>query len=288
MDPGRVDFAIEGMPSGLIRGNLISSSNPVPLPPRRAGAVLERATSGGRRPGLPGTARHRHRPSWPRRRTARRRLAPGSLTELLCDFPGGGEITLLLPALAPSAAGGWIALVEPPWQPYARPGRCRGRPGAARRRAGRPGGPGAASNCSRAAALPAFSPGPAGTPIPGRCAASRWRPRGAPPSPSCGVVPPQRRRLRRHPASDPGAFAGRPFGAPPKRRGRAAGRCLTLDLPRPERRSRALARPPFPRLPLEALALGSSPSAVAVRGRILGPGRPGGRSPARPALVHRP
>lgn len=44
----------------------------------------------------------------------------GSLTELLLERPGSGELTLLLPALADlSAAGGWLALVAPPWQPHA-------------------------------------------------------------------------------------------------------------------------------------------------------------------------
>lgn len=44
----------------------------------------------------------------------------GNLTELLVDRSGIGEISLLLPALASlSAAGGWLALVAPPYLPHA-------------------------------------------------------------------------------------------------------------------------------------------------------------------------
>lgn len=44
----------------------------------------------------------------------------GSLTELLPQGMGIGEISLVLPALAGlDAEAGWIALVAPPWQPYA-------------------------------------------------------------------------------------------------------------------------------------------------------------------------
>ncbi len=44
----------------------------------------------------------------------------GNLTEILVDRNGVGEMHLLLPALAAlSAAGGWLALVAPPWVPYA-------------------------------------------------------------------------------------------------------------------------------------------------------------------------
>lgn len=44
----------------------------------------------------------------------------GSLTEILVDRGGVGEISLLLPALARlSAEGGWLALVAPPWLPHA-------------------------------------------------------------------------------------------------------------------------------------------------------------------------
>lgn len=44
----------------------------------------------------------------------------GKLTEILVDRGGLGEMSLLLPALARlSAAGGWLALVAPPWLPYA-------------------------------------------------------------------------------------------------------------------------------------------------------------------------
>ena len=44
----------------------------------------------------------------------------GNLTEILVDRSGLGEMTLLLPALARlSAEGGWLALVAPPWWPYA-------------------------------------------------------------------------------------------------------------------------------------------------------------------------
>jgi len=44
----------------------------------------------------------------------------GSLTELLVERPGIGELSLLLPALAGlSAEEGWLALVAPPWLPHA-------------------------------------------------------------------------------------------------------------------------------------------------------------------------
>ena len=44
----------------------------------------------------------------------------GNLTEILVDRSGLGEMSLLLPALARlSAAGGWLALVAPPWLPHA-------------------------------------------------------------------------------------------------------------------------------------------------------------------------
>jgi cell division inhibitor SulA/protein ImuA len=44
----------------------------------------------------------------------------GNLTEILVDHSGFGEMALLLPALAQlSAAGGWLALVAPPWLPHA-------------------------------------------------------------------------------------------------------------------------------------------------------------------------
>lgn len=44
----------------------------------------------------------------------------GALTELLLDRPGGGELRLLLPALARlSAEGSWLAWVAPPYLPYA-------------------------------------------------------------------------------------------------------------------------------------------------------------------------
>ena len=44
----------------------------------------------------------------------------GSLTEFLADQSGFGELNLLLPALASlSREGGWLALVAPPYLPYA-------------------------------------------------------------------------------------------------------------------------------------------------------------------------
>jgi cell division inhibitor SulA/protein ImuA len=43
----------------------------------------------------------------------------GNLTEILVDRSSVGEMSLLLPALAQlSAAGGWLALVAPPWMPH--------------------------------------------------------------------------------------------------------------------------------------------------------------------------
>jgi len=44
----------------------------------------------------------------------------GTLTELLVGRSGVGEMSLLLPALSRlSQAGGWLALVAPPWLPHA-------------------------------------------------------------------------------------------------------------------------------------------------------------------------
>jgi hypothetical protein len=44
----------------------------------------------------------------------------GNLTEVLVDRSGVGEMSLLLPAMAAlSSAGGWLALVAPPWLPHA-------------------------------------------------------------------------------------------------------------------------------------------------------------------------
>lgn len=44
----------------------------------------------------------------------------GNLTEVLVDRSGIGEMSLLLPAMvALSSAGGWLALVAPPWLPHA-------------------------------------------------------------------------------------------------------------------------------------------------------------------------
>jgi len=44
----------------------------------------------------------------------------GCLTEILVDHCGQGEMSLLLPALSRlSQAGGWLALVDPPWLPHA-------------------------------------------------------------------------------------------------------------------------------------------------------------------------
>lgn len=44
----------------------------------------------------------------------------GTLTELLVERSSIGEMSLLLPALAHlSKAGGWLALVAPPWLPHA-------------------------------------------------------------------------------------------------------------------------------------------------------------------------
>ncbi len=44
----------------------------------------------------------------------------GALTEILFEHPGQGEFRLLLPALQRlTRAGGYAALVDPPWIPYA-------------------------------------------------------------------------------------------------------------------------------------------------------------------------
>jgi cell division inhibitor SulA/protein ImuA len=51
----------------------------------------------------------------------------GNLTELLVDRSSFGEMSLLLPALARLSDGnGWLALVAPPWQPYAPAWRAAG------------------------------------------------------------------------------------------------------------------------------------------------------------------
>jgi cell division inhibitor SulA/protein ImuA len=51
----------------------------------------------------------------------------GNLTEILVDRSGLGELSLLLPALARlSAQDGWLALVAPPWLPYAPAWRAAG------------------------------------------------------------------------------------------------------------------------------------------------------------------
>jgi hypothetical protein len=51
----------------------------------------------------------------------------GELTELLVERSGIGELSLLLPALARlSAAGGWLALVAPPFLPHAPAWRAAG------------------------------------------------------------------------------------------------------------------------------------------------------------------
>lgn len=44
----------------------------------------------------------------------------GAVSEILTRHPGGGELTLLMPALAHiSQEGGWLAFVTPPYVPYA-------------------------------------------------------------------------------------------------------------------------------------------------------------------------
>ena len=91
--PAPVDLAAVLARGDIWRGDALASLPETSIPSGHAALDAE----------LPGGG-------WPR----------GNLTEILVDRSGLGEMALLLPALAQlSAAGGWLALVAPPWLPHA-------------------------------------------------------------------------------------------------------------------------------------------------------------------------
>lgn len=91
--PAPVDLAAVLARGDIWRGDALASLPEASIPSGHAALDAE----------LPGGG-------WPR----------GNLTEILVDRSGLGEMALLLPALAQlSAAGGWLALVAPPWLPHA-------------------------------------------------------------------------------------------------------------------------------------------------------------------------
>ena len=91
--PAPVDLAAVLARGDIWRGDALASLPEASIPSGHAALDAE----------LPGGG-------WPR----------GNLTEILVDHSGLGEMALLLPALAQlSAAGGWLALVAPPWLPHA-------------------------------------------------------------------------------------------------------------------------------------------------------------------------
>lgn len=91
--PAPVDLAAVLARGDIWRGDTLASLPEASIPSGHAALDAE----------LPGGG-------WPR----------GNLTEILVDRSGLGEMALLLPALAQlSAAGGWLALVAPPWLPHA-------------------------------------------------------------------------------------------------------------------------------------------------------------------------
>ena len=91
--PAPVDLAAVLARGDIWRGDALASLPEASIPSGHAELDAE----------LPGGG-------WPR----------GNLTEILVDRSGLGEMALLLPVLAQlSAAGGWLALVAPPWLPHA-------------------------------------------------------------------------------------------------------------------------------------------------------------------------
>jgi hypothetical protein len=172
----------------------------------------------------------------------------GALTELLLARDGIGEMTLLLPALARlSAAGGWLALVAPPWLPYGPACAAAGlRPErlvvvrAARQIAwcceqliASGGFAGVLAWPERdidARALRRLQVAAEGRPV----FAALWRPVGAAQTPSPAPL-----RIALETAAD--GLSLRIL----KRRGRPASQPLTLAVPRPGRSSRVVAGPAF-------------------------------------------
>jgi len=185
----------------------------------------------------------------------------GNLTEILVDRGGLGEMNLLLPALsAISGAGGWLALVAPPWLPHAPAWAAAGV--ALERlvivRAGREVGwcveqllvsggfaavlawPGEGIDARALRRLQMAAEGR-------RVFACLWRSTAAAQAPSPAP-------LRVLLDAGDGRLAVRII----KRRGRPATRPLVLSIPRPGRSSRALAGPALP------LAAARGPAAAPV------------------------
>jgi len=173
----------------------------------------------------------------------------GNLTEILVDRSGLGEMTLLLPALARlSQAGGWLALVAPPWRPQAPAWAAAGV--ALERLVVVQAGRQAAWCCEQLLASGGFA-GVLAWPDPGLDAralrrlqiateqrpvfACLWRSTATAGSPSPAP-------LRIALAAGAGGLALRII----KRRGRPAARPLILNIPRPGRTSRVVAGPAFP------------------------------------------
>ncbi|MCB1916565.1 MAG: translesion DNA synthesis-associated protein ImuA [Rhodocyclaceae bacterium] len=86
-------ISLDQLPAGLVwRGARFAAPPPSGRP--SGFAALDAVLPGG---------------GWPR----------GALIELLCEQPGIGELSLLLPQMRQVAAPRWLAWVAPPWTPYA-------------------------------------------------------------------------------------------------------------------------------------------------------------------------
>ncbi|MCL2636593.1 MAG: translesion DNA synthesis-associated protein ImuA [Betaproteobacteria bacterium] len=173
----------------------------------------------------------------------------GALTELLATRAGIGEMSLLLPALARlSAADGWLALVAPPWQPYAP--ACAAAGLHLERLVVVQAGQQAAWCCEQLIASGGFAGVLAWSErdfdartlrrlqvaaTGRRVFAALWRPVAATQAPSPAPL-----RIVLDAAAD-GGLSLRII----KRRGRPAARPLTLAAPRPGRNSRVVAGPAF-------------------------------------------
>ncbi|MCB1956621.1 MAG: translesion DNA synthesis-associated protein ImuA [Rhodocyclaceae bacterium] len=84
---------LEALPAGLVwRGARLAGTPPAGRP--SGFAALDAVLPGG---------------GWPE----------GALVELLCDQPGAGELSLLLPQMRQVAAPRWLVWVAPPFIPYA-------------------------------------------------------------------------------------------------------------------------------------------------------------------------
>ena len=170
----------------------------------------------------------------------------GNLTEILVDRNGFGEMLLLLPALAQlSAAGGWLALVAPPWLPYAPAWAAAGL--TLERLVIIRAGKDAAWCCEQLLASGGFA-GILAWPTASIDARALRRlqvaAEGRPTfvclwRPASVALTPSPAPLRVELAAGDGALQVRIL----KRRGRPAGRVLDLSIPRPGRLPRALAGP---------------------------------------------